>query len=288
VRLVGDDRASFLHGMCTADIGKAKAGDLLRALFLTEHAHLIADFVAWIEPKSILIEVDARLWSRARSQLESLLVADDVEFEETGLEAISIAGPRAAEAAGAIVADVPSDSHFTASGGVLAGRLQRFGAPSVTILAPGARAQEFVAQALATGCAEVTESAAEIVRIEQGIAQVGVDTNEKTIALEAGFRDAISFEKGCYVGQETLERVTARGGLHKKLLGLTFRNALPDPDAALTLAEKEMGRATSVGLSPRFGAIGLAILHQSAWAEGTELEVGGGGRAVVTGLPFHP
>src|SRR5262249_812935 len=85
VRMVGDDRVTFLHGMCSADIQHAGSGEVVAGLFLTEHAHLIADFFAWIVSDAILIDIDAALWDKARSHLERLLVADDVEFENTDL-----------------------------------------------------------------------------------------------------------------------------------------------------------------------------------------------------------
>jgi folate-binding protein YgfZ len=127
----------------------------------------------------------------------------------------------------------------------------------------------------------------ETIRIENGVARVGVDTNDKTIALEARLNRAISFNKGCYLGQETIERATARGGLKKRMFGLKFNTVdVPAAGSVLSLDGKEVGRVTSAVRSPRFGAIGLAILHHSAWTPGTELKVGEGGAAIVTELPF--
>ena len=127
----------------------------------------------------------------------------------------------------------------------------------------------------------------ETIRIENGVARVGVDTTDKTIALEARLNRAISFNKGCYLGQETIERATARGGLKKRMFGLKFSTAeVPGAGAILTLDGKEVGRVSSAVRSPRFGAIGLAILHHSAWTPGAELKVGEGGVAIVSELPF--
>src|SRR5439155_26185849 len=101
VRVTGDDRVSFMHGMCTADIKGLLAGAIAPALLLTEHAHVIADFNVWAACDALLIEVTAERWVRAREQLEKLLVADDVEFEElTALKVIDLEGPRAAHAIG--------------------------------------------------------------------------------------------------------------------------------------------------------------------------------------------
>jgi tRNA-modifying protein YgfZ len=127
----------------------------------------------------------------------------------------------------------------------------------------------------------------DMVRVEHGIARAGVDTSEKTIALEARLERAISFNKGCYLGQETIERATARGGLKKRMFGLKFNGApAAERGASLSLDGKEVGVVTSAVHSPRFGAIGLAILHHSAWEQGTELKIGADGVAIVNDLPF--
>ena len=97
---------------------------------------------------------------------------------------------------------------------------------------------------------------------------------------------AISFNKGCYLGQETVERATSRGGLKKRMFGIKFNGRAPSAGTALSLGGNTVGRVSSAIQSPRFGAIGLAILHHSAWQPGTELKVGEDGTAVVADLPF--
>ena len=287
VRVTGDDRASFFHGMCTADVKGARAGTILPALFLTEHAHVIADAFIWVTADALLLDLDADAWTRTRPHLEKLLVADDVEIEDAAdLAVIDVEGPAALDAAGA-----PSLAPWTfiEAGGSLIGNLPRFGGPAATVLAPRQSLDSTIAAILAKAPASrrIDSSMLEIIRIENGVARVGVDTNDKTIALEARLNRAISFNKGCYLGQETIERATARGGLKKRMFGLKFSTAdVPSAGAVLTLDGKEIGRVSSAVRSPRFGAIGLAILHHSAWTPGAELKVGEGGVAIVSEVPF--
>ncbi len=280
VRVTGDDRVSFLHGMSSNDIKQASAGTVMPALFLTEHAHLIADFFAWIEPDAILIEIDSALWTRARAHLEKLLVADDVEFEElTELAVIDIEGPRAAEAVRAVAGEKAAalgEWSFVRADDVTVGNLPRLGSSAFTILAPAEKTVSILAQITALGpdFRAVGADALEIVRVENGLALTGVDTVEKTIALEARLDRAISLRKGCYVGQETIERATARGGLRKRLFGLRIEGArAPQPGSPVMLAGKEVGRVTSVVHSPKLGVIALAILNQSAWAQASALSI---------------
>ena len=286
--MTGDDRVSFFHGMCSADIKAARPGSILPALFLTEHAHLIADAFIWVTPDALLLDIDADAWTGTRAHLEKLLVADDVEFEDqVDLGVIDVEGPAALETAGA-----PSLEpwRFIDAGGSLIGNLPRYGGPAASVIARRDAVDSSVGGILAkaTGARQIDAETLEIVRVENGIARVGLDTTDKTIALEARLNRAISFNKGCYLGQETIERATARGGLKKRMFGLKFNSAdVPASGAILTLDGKEVGRVGSAVRSPRCGAIGLAILHQSAWTPVTELRVGeGGAPAIVADLPF--
>jgi len=286
VRVIGDDRASFFHGMCTADVKGARPGSILPALFLTEHAHVIAEAFIWVTGDAFILDIDSEAWTRTRAHLEHLLVADDVEFEDAGeLALIDVEGPVAVAATSAPA----THWSFIGDGRSLIGNLPRYGGPAISVIAPREAIDSTIAAILAkaTGSQRIDSSALETIRIENGVARICTDTAEKTIALEARLNRSISFNKGCYLGQETIERATARGGLKKRMFGLKFSTAdVPGAGAVLTLAGKEVGRVTSAVRSPRFGAIGLAILHHSAWTPGTELKMGEGGSAIVTDLPF--
>jgi aminomethyltransferase len=287
VRVTGDDRASFLHGMCTADVKAAKPGTILPTLFLTEHAHVISDAFIWVTADSLLLDIDADAWTRTHPHLEKLLVADDVEFEDAAdLAVIDVEGPAALDATGATSLAAWT---FIEAGGSLVCNLPRYGGPAATVIAPRESIDSSIAAILAKvpGSRRIDSSMLETIRVENGVARVGVDTTDKTIALEARLNRAISFNKGCYLGQETIERATARGGLKKRMFGLKFSTAdVPVAGSIVSLDGKEVGRVTSAVMSPRFGAIGLAILHHSAWTPGMELKVGEGGIAIVSDLPF--
>ena len=280
VRVSGEDRAVFLHGMSSNDMRGARAGSIVPALFLTEHAHLIADFFAWIEPGAILLDIDSALWTRVRAHLEKLLVADDVEFNELpAMAVLDIEGPCAAMAASAVAGSAAAALEqwsFARFGDLLAGNLPRLGSRAFTILMPAGELAASIARITALGddFRAVGAAALEVIRVENGLALAGVDTAEKTIALEARLDRSISFSKGCYLGQETLERATARGGLRKRLYGLRIEGACaPEPGAAVMLAGKEVGRLSSVVRSPRLGVIGLAIVHHSAWDAAAALSI---------------
>jgi folate-binding protein YgfZ len=295
VRMVGDDRISFLHGMCTNDIKKMKPGMVTYALVLTDHAHVVADLYVWAGEEALYLDVDRELWPRTRAHLEKFIVADDVEMEEQEQMAIiDISGPEAAAVAESIApaAATLSPWRFTDENGRLTANLPRIGLTAFTVVLPNLQADGFVAGLIDAkpGTREVSVAALEVLRVEQGFARVGADATEKTIALEARLESGISYDKGCYVGQETVERATARGGIKKRLYGLRIAGRQPQPGATVWLDGKEVGQVTSVVASARLGILGLGIMHHSAWMPGASVilkDAAGETTAVVSDLPFE-
>jgi len=295
VRMSGDDRVSFLHGMCSNDVKNLKPGMLTYALVLTDRAHVIADFYIWADRDALYLEADRGLWAKTREHLEKFLVADDVEIEECGeLSVLDIIGPKSALAAASAGAGsaAPEPWHFIKDDGRFIANLPRIGLTAFTVIVPTAQMDSFLA-GLARANPEIREvsaAAVDVLRVERGIARVGVDATEHTIALEARLEGGISYTKGCYVGQETVERATARGGIKKRLYGVRISGRLPQAGAAVWLDGKEVGHLTSVAASPRLGLLGLGVLHHSAWQRGTRLTVRdaeGESAGVVSDLPFE-
>ncbi len=288
IRFVGDDRVSFLHGMCTADIQEMKTGQVVPALFVTDHSHVIADCFIYALADALLIDIESALWSAVRTHLEKFLVADDVEMEELDWSVIAVEGPAATVIVSERFGFAPSDNwRFDWERNVAF--FARFGASAYTVLVEAAATDEALQGLRRLNAIEVEPMLLDLIRIEHGRARVGVDTTEKTLALEAGFEWAISYSKGCYIGQETIERATARGGLKRKLCGLRIAGEVaPSIGSAIILERKPVGILTSVAHSLEHGVIGLAILHLSAWNEGTILTIEGTPpiTAAVSGLPF--
>jgi folate-binding protein YgfZ len=141
------------------------------------------------------------------------------------------------------------------------------------------------AAAIEIGAIEIGEPAAEIVRVERGRPRYGIDLDESVIPQEAGLNArAVSFTKGCYVGQETVARLFYKGKPNRELRGL--RSAEPlDAGTELTLEERVVGTLTSSVRSPRFGGIALALVRREA-PVGAIVQAGGGHEAVVCDLPF--
>jgi folate-binding protein YgfZ len=297
IKVLGDDRISFMHGMCSQDIKALKPGMVSYGLVLTERAHVVADFYVYAKEQELLLELDRGLWPAAKQQLEKLIVADDVEMvaDET-VQVLQIQGKaakRAVENGFSDAVTIPEKSHYVIADSLILACFERFGCCGFTLLGEGDTLHDFMARLASRGTtrtAEVDATTFEIIRIENGIPRVGLDTDPKTIALEARLEPGISFAKGCYLGQETIERVSAHGQLKKRLFGLRVHGErTPERGAVVLLAGKEVGRVSSAALSPRLGPLALAILHHSAWTTNTEVTIEdskGQLAAMVSDLPF--
>jgi aminomethyltransferase len=292
IRVLGDDRAEFFHGITSNNLKAAKSGDVVPALFLTEHAHVIGGVFVWVDDSTLYLETDRRAWPGEQEHIERLLVADDVEMQELPNRTIlHIEGPQSAEvleSAGMGSVGGLGNWKSTKSGELKIARIPRFGSDGFSIMGDSSALASLADRLTQHGASAVSEEALEIIRVENGLARIGVDTAEKTIALEARLNRAISLNKGCYLGQETVERATSRGGIRKKLMGLRFERPAA-AGAVLMIDGKEVGRLTSSVVSPRLGPIGLSIVRDTAWSPGTALSLRGGdieSTAIVSEIPF--
>src|ERR671910_678266 len=212
----------------------------------------------------------------------------DVELHKRTLESglLSLIGPDARRVAGAD--DLPEAEHAHRAGRV-GGAAVRLIATHlrVGVLCEAADAEPVAAALIAAGAVPAGEDAAEVRRVETGRPRYGIDLDAGVIPQEAGLNErAVSFEKGCYVGQETVARLHFRGKPNRHLRGLRL-TAPASPGAALRLGEKEVGRVGSAVVSPRFGPIALALVRREA-SVGDTLAVGEDGvTAEVIELPFR-
>jgi folate-binding protein YgfZ len=135
--------------------------------------------------------------------------------------------------------------------------------------------------------APLTPEAVEVMRIERGVSRYGAEISEDVLPLEAGLDDAVSLSKGCYIGQEPVARVTARGHVNKKIVGLVCASPVAPGDALVAPDRKEAGRVTSAAQSATLGRpIALAYLHRSLWAPGTQIATSQGVSCEVAALPL--
>jgi len=272
IDLRGEDRVRFLHGMVTNDIEKLAAGQGCHAAMLTTKGKLLADFVVLAEPERLRLLLGAEILDKIRAHLDKHIIMDDVELEAAATPALGVYGDDAAAAIGGDVAALPP---YGFAGAVV--RTPELGIPGYWILGGGDVAGT-----------PLDDAEFEERRIEAGTPRYGVDMGEDRLPIEAGIHDAVSFDKGCYLGQEVIARATNLGHINRRLVGLVVDG---DPPAAGTKlaspAKPEAGWITSAARSRRLGkTIALGYVHRTLWDAGTALVLPDGRSATVAALPF--
>ncbi len=290
----------FLNGQVTNELVGLRPGDGCYAAFLTHKGKMLGDLRILAvgndpdeEPGELLLDTERGALQALFDMIRRFKVGYDVELHKRTLESslLSLIGPeadaRATQAFALGETRLPAQEH----GHLLAHldrtpvRLIRTDLGLDALFEAGSL--ETVRGALeAAGGVSVSEAAAEILRVEHGRPRYGIDLDETTIPQEAGLNErAVSFTKGCYVGQETVARLYYKGKPNRHLRGLRLSEPT-EPGAALILGERSVGSLASSVLSPRLGPIGLALVRREA-EPGATVSVGGqGASAVVVELPF--
>ena len=307
--VAGHDRADFLQGLLSNDVAALSPGSGCYATCLTPQGRMTADMYVFADRDRLLLDVDGSVADRLRERFDDLVFTEDVRIENltAGRTAFGVHGPRAREVtavlAGERACPLAVCEHRTldlGSGAGLVARTDDLGVEGYRVVVERPAAGAWQRALAAAGAVEVEPAAAEAVRVESGRPRFPIDMDHDTIPLEAGIADrAISFDKGCYVGQEVIVRILHRGQgrVARRLTGLTFERStaseapLPSPGASIFSGDDEVGRVTSTVRSPAVAAvIALGYVRR-------ELAEGGGARvdvalgtdrapAVVTGLPF--
>jgi folate-binding protein YgfZ len=284
--LTGDEAAEFLQGQLTNDVEALEPGEGCYAALLDRKGHMQADMrVLRLAGGEIWIDTEAVALEATRRHLGMYKIGREVEIDDvTGERAIlSLIGPRSSELAGA----PPLPEHACEQIALAGVDCLAVGtALGIDLIAAVDEGGSLRAALLEAGAPEVGPEAVEILRIEAGTPRFGAEVDTGTMPAEAGIVEAaVDFEKGCYIGQETVARLHYRGKPNRHLRGLRL-SAPATPGAALKLGEKEVGRVGGSCLSPVRGPIALAILRREA-EPGAELSVGEEGvTARVVDLPF--
>jgi folate-binding protein YgfZ len=307
--LGGADRQRFLNGQVTCDVKSLPPGTGAYGFFTSPQGKILADVAVLVREDRIWLELPPGRAEEIAAHLRKYTIVDRVEvLPLDDLLALTLIGPRAGEALRAAgISDLP-EAPWSQAGvaglgeeGIVV-RQDGLGASAWTLWITAALAGEWRERLLglsggAGGLVRpVGPEALDILRAEAGIPRYGVDFGADNFPQETGLEErAVSYTKGCYLGQEVVARIHFRGGVHKGLAGLALPAGPLPIGAKLLHEEKEVGRVTTAVDSPALGRpIGLAILHQRAMAPGTRVRIAGGeetesgGQAQVCPLPFVP
>ena len=250
ITMLGEDRARLLHAMTTNQIQQLTPGTGCYAFFLTAQGRLVADVNILCRPDHLLLDLEPETREKIYQHLDHYIIADDVTLEDvTGqTAAIAVAGPKAArvlESAGAPL--VAADYANVEWGSRIVARLPL----AFLIVAPIEEKDQLVAQLESAGAAPADAEEFRVFRIEHGTPRYGDDLSERFLAQEANQPHALNFSKGCYLGQEIVERVRSRGQVHRVLMPLLLDTKTPpSPGSKLQIGEAAAAEITSSAYSP--------------------------------------
>ena len=293
IRVSGSEAVMFLNGLITNDMKSLAENRWMPAAFPTVQGRLIGAVRVVRGKDSFLIDTDAESREAVLKTISRFTLAGDFHVSDVTAETalLSIQGKRAAEVVGRVfetsLSDLPRNGAMETP--VTTIRATHTAEDGFDVVIDSGEAVKIREAFINAGAQLVSDDTFEVLRIEAGIARYGRDMDDTNIVTETNLDDAVSYTKGCYVGQEIIVRIKHRGHVAKKLTGLRFETDRPIEAGTIVKSTdgSEIGKVTSTAFSPTLGnTIGLGYVRYEHLAAGTSVMVDDGIAATVTDLPF--
>jgi folate-binding protein YgfZ len=301
ILVTGSEAVMFLNGLVTNDMKTLERNSWMPAAFPNVQGRLLASVRILNHEQGFLIDTEPATRQKVLQLLDRFTLAGDFRVSDLSDESavLSVQGHKAPTVIQSIFGEVGAgikDREVTNTmwGGhqVTIIRATHTAEDGLDLFLDAADRNDLQEALIAAGVAPVNEESAEVLRIEAGIPRYGIDMDESTVVTEANLDEAVSFTKGCYVGQEIIVRIKHRGHVAKKLAGIVLeREATIEAGAKiLSIDDKEVGRVTSSTFSPKLDkTIGLGYVKYDYLAAGTGVRVSAGDTnipAKVSDLPL--
>lgn len=250
IRAAGEDRKRLLHAMTTNHVEQMQPGDSLYAFFLNAQGRILADAWIYCAENHLLLDTEPETRQKLYEHLDRFIIADDVALEDVTEQTAEIA------------VEGPQSEQAPRRGLVL--RASATGQPGYRMVVPAEEKEALLEELRRSGIVPAAEEEARIVRLENGVPRYGEDITEAQIVHETRQLHAVHFNKGCYLGQEIVERVRARGQVHRMLYALRIESQAPPAAGEKVLSGgEECGFVTSAVFSPAQGCVrALAYLRK--------------------------
>ena len=295
ISLTGGDRVRWLNGMVTNNVRDLSPGQGVYAFLLNAQGHILGDLYAYNRGESITVDTDCGQLAKMLATFDHYIIMDDVEVKDLSGEitALGVGGPKAHEILAVAGFTVPGMSTLqieSISRNGLDCALVRTDDPQHAAyeiwLAP-AGVRHLWEALLAAGATPVGAEALELHRIVTGVPRYGVDVRERDLPQETEQARALNFNKGCYVGQEIVERIRSRGAVHRKFTGF-LAGAPVEPGSKILAGERQVGEITStacVRLANADRIVALGYIRREVGAPGSQVAIGAV-KATVAALPI--
>jgi folate-binding protein YgfZ len=296
IALTGGDRVRWLNGMVSNNVRDLEAGHGVYAFLLNPQGHILADLYAYNHGESFVVDVESSLLAKVLDHFDHYIIMDDVEVTDLTdkTAAVAVAGPKAHEVltkAGLAVPDLEplQFTETTWQGTPLT--VARRDNPAVSWfdlwLAPG-DVPKLRESLVAAGAEAVGAPTLELLRVACGVPRYGQDIRERDLPQETEQQRALNFSKGCYIGQEIVERIRSRGSVHRKFTGFLIDGPALQPGTKIQVEGKNAGEITSVVSLPLPGGernLALGYIRREIGVPGKQVQAGEA-LATVAELPF--
>jgi len=290
IRATGQDRARYLHAMSTNHVLEMTPGELRYLFFLTAQGRILADANLLCGEDSFLIGTEPHTRQLVLDHLNKFIIGDDVILtDETSQWVIfGIEGPTSAHLLDTLgIENAPAPGNWMPwKRGFIAGASST-GAPACRMIVPLGEKQSTFDWLTGIGAFPATAEEARIVRLENARPRYGEDIDDRTLVQETRLMHAVHFTKGCYLGQEIVERVRSRGQVNRMLAQLVLETDTPPPaQTPLTHSGAAAGHITSAAWSPALGkVVALGYVTAAALASKAPLDAGGIAATVTDRAP---
>jgi folate-binding protein YgfZ len=296
ISLTGGDRVRWLNGMTTNNIRALAVGQGLYAFLLNPQGHILGDLYAYNREESIIVDTDCAQVEKILATFDHYIIMDDVEVANLSeqLTALGIAGPKSHAVLTAAGFAIPAMRALQVQSVLWQGtdctlvRGEDAEHLSYEIWLAPDNVRQLWDALLAAGATPVGSEALELHRIVSGIPRYGVDIRERDLPQETEQARALNFNKGCYVGQEIVERIRSRGAVHRKFTGFVAQGTAQFvAGTKIAAGDKEVGEVTSAASLPAAGGdqtVALGYIRREVGVPGREVTIGAA-KATVVQLP---
>jgi folate-binding protein YgfZ len=297
IRLSGSDRVRWLNGMVTNNIRDLALNHGVYSFLLNPQGHILGDLLAFQRGEVLLVETDRSQRERILATFDHYIIMDDVEVAEVSdsQATVGLTGPNRISVLAAVgITTLPNQplqiadqAWKDASISVVRGDQEAF--PSIEIWIAREQVAQLREALQSAGATLVGQEALELHRVAMGIPRYGQDVRDRDLPQETEQARALNFNKGCYVGQEIVERIRSRGNVHRKFTGFRIEATPPAMGTKIQFQGKDVGEITSTAVIPGPAsdqAVALGYVRRELSASGKELEADGT-RVTVAELPFR-
>ncbi|MBV8845170.1 MAG: hypothetical protein JO307_20380 [Bryobacterales bacterium] len=280
IRATGEDRARLLHALTTNDVQTLQTGQGCYVFFLNAQGRILGDANLFCFADHLLLDTEREARTKLYEHIDRYIIADDVTIDDQTelIATLSLEGPSAARILSEFDAPLPDAPYaWTAWETRVIAKTDSTGAGGFFVFLPAPEKADFLKQLAEAGAVAATAEDARIARIEHGRPRYGEEITERYLLQETGQMQAVSFSKGCYLGQEIVERVRSRAQIHRVLKRLEIDTAeAPAAGTKLKIGDADAAEIAGAAFSPELGkVVALAYVRTPHAEPGTEMSLEG-------------